>query len=325
MSYCTAACAEAWGVSGRVCPTATLALARVSSTAACGRVCVSVQQRYSPRRCVVCRCFTWTNLFKRSLCCVRGVWPTAPCAAPVLSVYKSLCCIWTCLSTRAFVLHPDVSAYKSFVLYLDVSVYKSLFLNLCMSFYNALRCTCFQDPVTASVLLCLQELCDTPGFACLQESSPCCTYRWIIFRFVSVCFKTWSFGCFDTCFKHRSKPKQTKRNIFWFRETNRKKPKQIEFRFFSIQTENIFWMYRGQWHSTAFISRLIWEDGPYGQNLKKIWFYYNKSILHRFVWLITLSQLRNKLLIEIGGRLKPTFMNTKDFMLCIVPFPLPLK
>ncbi len=38
-----------------------------------------------------------------------------------------------------------------------------------------------------------------------------------LFREISVCF-----GCFDTGPKHRNKPKQTKKNVFWFRETNRK-------------------------------------------------------------------------------------------------------
>jgi hypothetical protein len=43
---------------------------------------------------------------------------------------------------------------------------------------------------------------------------------WRFFQFFrenSVCF-----GCFDTCPKHRNKPKQTEKIVFWFRETNRK-------------------------------------------------------------------------------------------------------
>ncbi len=44
----------------------------------------------------------------------------------VLDLNCLSCCIWTCLSTKSFVRHLDVSAYKSFVLHLDGSVYKSL-------------------------------------------------------------------------------------------------------------------------------------------------------------------------------------------------------
>jgi hypothetical protein len=47
-----------------------------------------------------------------------------------------------------------------------------------------------------------------------------------LFRQSSVCF-----GCFNTSPKHRNKPKQTEKNVFWFRETQtEKQPKQIEFR-----------------------------------------------------------------------------------------------
>ncbi len=82
--YSIASCA----VSGHVCSAATYAVA------ATGQIC------------------------SKAACAVpRGVRPTAACAAHVLSVYKSLCFIWTCLSTRAFLLHLDVSAYKSFELY----------------------------------------------------------------------------------------------------------------------------------------------------------------------------------------------------------------
>jgi hypothetical protein len=38
-----------------------------------------------------------------------------------------------------------------------------------------------------------------------------------LFRQSCVCF-----GCFDTDPKHRNKLKQTEKNVFWFRETNRK-------------------------------------------------------------------------------------------------------
>ena len=65
----------------------------------------------------------------------RGVWPTAACAASVLSVCKSLCCTWTCLFSifKDFCAAPGVSVYKSFVLHIEVSVYKSFALHLDVS------------------------------------------------------------------------------------------------------------------------------------------------------------------------------------------------
>jgi hypothetical protein len=49
----------------------------------------------------------------------------------------------------------------------------------------------------------------------------------VFWRFFSVCVGLfWEnsvcFGCFDTSPKHRNIPKQTEKNVFWFRETNRK-------------------------------------------------------------------------------------------------------
>jgi hypothetical protein len=48
----------------------------------------------------------------------------------------------------------------------------------------------------------------------------------------SVCF-----GCFDTGPKHRNKPKQTEKNFFGFAKQTEKQPKQIVFRFVSVQSE----------------------------------------------------------------------------------------
>jgi hypothetical protein len=56
---------------------------------------------------------------------------------------------------------------------------------------------------------------------------------------ISVCF-----GCFDTGPKHRKKRNKPKQN-FWFRETTRTKPKQIEFRFVSVRTEKKFDCFEG--------------------------------------------------------------------------------
>jgi hypothetical protein len=45
-------------------------------------------------------------------------------------------------------------------------------------------------------------------------------------RFLEIfsdCFdKIVCFGCFNTSPKHQNKPKQTEKNVFWFRKTNRK-------------------------------------------------------------------------------------------------------
>jgi hypothetical protein len=52
------------------------------------------------------------------------------------------------------------------------------------------------------------------------------------FRFVSRKF------CLFRLFRYRSEtPKQTEKNVFWFRETNRKTTETFEFRFVSVRTE----------------------------------------------------------------------------------------
>jgi hypothetical protein len=84
-------------------------------------VCMFYSILHCPRRCLGCRSlrFTWTYLFKSSLCCAKRY-----------LAFKSLCCTCTnCLQEP--VLHLDVFIYKSFcaapgrlclhVLYLDVS------------------------------------------------------------------------------------------------------------------------------------------------------------------------------------------------------------
>ncbi len=99
----------------------------------------------------------------------KGVWPTAACAASVLSICKSLCCTWTCLFSifKDFCATPGVSVYKSFALHLDVSANKSA-----------------AQAVTVGVLLKFFLVC----FGLFRNSSVC-------------------FGCFDISSKHRNKPK----------------------------------------------------------------------------------------------------------------------
>jgi hypothetical protein len=80
----------------------------LASCAVFGRVCSA--ETYAA---------TGQFFFKSSLCCAKRckAYSSLCCTCTILSVYKSLCCIWTCLSTRAFVLHLEVSAYKSFELF----------------------------------------------------------------------------------------------------------------------------------------------------------------------------------------------------------------
>jgi hypothetical protein len=71
-----------------------------------------------------------------------------------------------------------------------------------------------------------------------------------IFRVVSVCFGLFrnSFvcsSCFDIGSKHQNKPKQTDFFVFGFTKQTGTKPKQILFRFVSVQTENLFCLFRG--------------------------------------------------------------------------------
>jgi hypothetical protein len=105
-----------------------------------------------------------------------------------------------------------------------------------------------QEPVAAPVRVCLQELCDAPGHVCLQESSPCCTCRCAllrcIFRFVSFCFETCMFVSVVSIHVRNTKTNR-KKYFFGFVKQIETQPKHIDFRFFSVQTENIFCLFRG--------------------------------------------------------------------------------
>ncbi len=139
-----------------------------------------------------------------------------------VSVYLSLCWIWTCLSKRAFVLHRDVCSQEpvlhlyvrvlcraacnvpggvdlqQLVLYLDVSVYKSLCLYciwMCLSLYK-----CF---------------CAALGYVCLQEpvlhlhvsvyESFCCTWTCLHARAHAAPGDVWSAKDFSVCFVQKKK------------------------------------------------------------------------------------------------------------------------
>jgi hypothetical protein len=61
-----------------------------------------------------------------------------------------------------------------------------------------------------------------------------------LFRNRSVCF-----GCFDIDPKHRNDRNKPKKYFIGFAKQTEKQPKQVEFRFVSIRTENLFCLFRG--------------------------------------------------------------------------------
>jgi hypothetical protein len=217
----------------------------IASCAVFGRVCSA--ETYAA---------TGQFFFKSSLCCAKR------CKA-----YSSLCC--TC-TIQEPVLHLDVSIYctRDFVLHLDVSAYKSFELFWTCLSTRACWCSCaclstsalwwcdaparvclvLTNPVAAPVRVCLQELCDAPGHVGIQESSPRCTCRCAllrcIFRFVSVCFETCMFVSVVSIHVRNTETNR-KKYFFGFVKQTETQPKQIEFRFFSVQTENIFCLFRG--------------------------------------------------------------------------------
>jgi hypothetical protein len=145
------------------------------------------------------------------------------CAALCASVCKS--CTWKCMS----------------------SITCAALVRVCLPELCAAR--------PAPKLVCLQEFCAAPRRVYLQESSVCYTLRSIVYNFF-VCFgffqnKFVCFGCSDTCSKHRNKPKK---KIFGFTKQTEKQPKQIVFRFFSVQTKNIFCLFRGHPIHNAFFT-----------------------------------------------------------------------
>jgi hypothetical protein len=251
--YSIAAC----GASGRVCSTATCAASgrvsllwqpvlplNVSQSVLSLAVsaCVSVllySSLYCPRRCLACSYMLVLQM------------PTAACAASILFVCKSLCCTWTCLFTRVFVLHLACVSSRALCCTWTCLSTRALCCTWMSLPTRALCCTwtCLSTRTFAAhVRVCLKEICDAPGHVCLQESSPLCNCRcWVVKKIFSLFFGLFRnryvyFGCIDTCSKHRNKPK----NIFFgFVKQTEKQPKQIDFRFFSVQTENIFCLFRG--------------------------------------------------------------------------------
>ncbi len=127
-----------------------------------------------------------------SLGCIFTVCLQEPVHFLGVSIYMGFCAV------------PGLSVYKSFVLHLDVSVNK----NLCCT------CACLSTRTSAvPVRVCLQELCDAPGHVFLQEYRQRWNCRCSVVKIFLVCFGLFRnryvyFGCFDTCSKHRNKPKK---------------------------------------------------------------------------------------------------------------------
>ena len=207
-------------------------------------LCVSstVQQSVLSSEMSAAACASPGRICSTAACaaCARR-WPTAACGAPGLSVYKSQCCTETCLSTRAFVctwgvcrlciepvLHLRVSVYKRSVLHLEVSVFKSMCCSCACLSTRALCCTC----------------------ACVSTRVLCCTWTCLPTRVVeehslqhllvsvSVFFET---GLFVSVVSIRVRNTETNRKLIFLVLQN--KPKNN--RFFSVQNENIFRLFRG--------------------------------------------------------------------------------
>ena len=198
-----------------------------------------------------CLCFKCAYLFTAANAVPRGQWPTAACAPSVLSVCKSLCCTWTCLITRAFVLH--------------------LHGRVCLQELRASHGRVWlQELGAAPGCVCLQKLCAAPGRACLQEfllhlyvsvyknfvthldvsankSAAQAVTVGVLLKIFLVCFGLFRnssvcFGCFDIDSKHRNKPKYF---VFGFTKQTETNAKQILFRFVSVRTEIYFCLFRG--------------------------------------------------------------------------------
>jgi hypothetical protein len=134
-----------------------------------------------------------------------------------VSVFKSLCCTYACLSTRA----------------------------LC--------CICAR--------LSTRVLCCT--WTCLPTKVQCMLYRrGTVYKHFFVCrFFSKQVCLFVSVVPTRVRNTETNRNINFLisRNKNEKQPKQIVFRFFSVQTENIFCLFRGHpsWNKVRVLTNLL--------------------------------------------------------------------
>ncbi len=122
---------------------------------------------------------------------------------------------------------------------------------------DANGCVCLQEPCCSCACLSIhaRALCCTaaPGRVCLQEPSQCCICRCVqstrkILWFVTVCFKT---GMLVTVVSIHVRNTETnwskqKNHFYLFRETKRKTTETDWVRLFTIQAENVFYLFR--WH-----------------------------------------------------------------------------
>jgi hypothetical protein len=163
-----------------------------------------------------------------------GVSTRASAAPRRVCLHELLCAPEVSVDCIETVLHLFVSVYKSFVLCLKSVCCICPFLST-----RALFCAC-------AYLQSTRVLCCT--WTCLPTRVQCMLYleEHNLLNFL-VCFGFFRnsfvcFDCFDTYSKHRNKPKNS---FFDFTKQTEKQPKQIVFRFFSVQTENKFCLFRG--------------------------------------------------------------------------------
>jgi hypothetical protein len=81
-------------------------------------------------------------------------------------------------------------------------------------------------------------------------------WRPLFYSFFSICFETNLFVSVLSVVSIRIQ-KRTEKFVFWFRETNQIQPKQIEFRFVSVRTENLFCFFRG--HPSFYVAFLFFR------------------------------------------------------------------
>jgi hypothetical protein len=214
--------------------------------------CLLYSSLCCPWRCLACSCMLVLQMHvfvqQQTLLCqeVYGLQHPSLCCmtASLLTVCTSLYISWACLFTWAFVLHLACLSTRALC-----CTWMCLPTRAVCCTWTCLSTRTFAVPVR----VCLQELCDAPGRVCLQEYRQHWNCRCSAINIFLVCFGLFRnryvyFGCFDTCSKHRNKPKKL---FFGFVKQTETQPKQIVFRFFSVRTENIFCLFRGHPNSAS--------------------------------------------------------------------------
>ncbi len=189
---------------------------RVFSTAAyaaSGRICSKAACAASKR---VCPTAPWA-----ASTCVCSSVPQHTVLNLNVFVLASLFCLSSCL------LSCCMAAFA--VLGLVWSTAVCTWAHLCLCLYCPRRCLSCSSLCFTWTYLYMSPVYAIPGGT--QFTNFFCLF-WFFSKQFFYCF-----GCFDTCSKHRNKPKNS---FFGFTKQTEKQPKEIVFRFFSVQTENIF-------------------------------------------------------------------------------------